>query len=381
MAEENQNKKEENQNEKREEQNERKEEHNHLNQNHNQHFKHKHHHNSNQNFNHPINHNNNNNSEHNHSSNKSFIKKIKKELTSNYWAILTIILAVVILFMFFNPMTTTSGAIGEKKAGEIVLNFAQVQGITAELVNVSFANGLYKVTVIIQGQDVPVYLTSDGKNLVPSIIPIATILAQASQTNDSQQPAPTEVPKSDKPTTELFVMTHCPYGTQAEKGIIPVIEKMGNNANIKIRFVDYTMHGEKEDTETRVQVCIREEQSAKYIPYLKEFLKASDTEAAKSAAGINEVALEECISSGKGEEYYAEDSALSKQYGVKGSPTLVINGVQSNAGRAPSSYLTGICSAYNNAPVACNSTLSTETPSAGFGYNAGSDSAAAAQCA
>ena len=60
---------------------------------------------------------------------------------------------------------------------------------------------------------------------------------------------------------------------------------------------------------------------------------------------------------------------LNEQYGVRGSPTLVINGATSGAGRDPASYLAGICEAFNEAPEACNTELSTESYGAGFGYD------------
>ena len=45
----------------------------------------------------------------------------------------------------------------------------------------------------------------------------------------------TTVPKSDKPLVELFVMAYCPYGTQAEKGLIPVIELLGDKIDASIK--------------------------------------------------------------------------------------------------------------------------------------------------
>ena len=71
------------------------------------------------------------------------------------------------------------------------------------------------------------------------------------------------------------------------------------------------------------------------------------------------------------------DAALNTKYGVGGSPTLIINGVQSNAGRDSASYLKAICAAFNTAPTECSTTLSSTQPGAGFGY----DSVGSAQAA
>ena len=86
-------------------------------------------------------------------------------------------------------------------------------------------------------------------------------------------------------------MTHCPYGTQAEKGLIPAMKLLGDNANIQIRFVHYFMHGEKEEQETYRQVCIREEQGAKFISYLECFLEDGDSSRCLSSVGINQAAV------------------------------------------------------------------------------------------
>lgn len=53
----------------------------------------------------------------------------------------------------------------------------------------------------------------------------------------------------------------------------------------------------------------------------------------------------------------AEES-LAGQYGVSGSPTLIINGVLYNGARTADAYKQAICSAFNNAPAECSETLS-----------------------
>jgi len=179
-----------------------------------------------------------------------------------------------------------------------------------------------------------------------------------------------------KPQVELFVMTYCPYGTQAEKGIIPALKALGDKIDAKIRFVHYFMHGDQEEAETYTQVCIREEQSDKYLDYLECFLEDGDSSRCLGEIGIDENSLNTCIDS-KAKGYYAEDSALSQSYSVQGSPTLVINGVQSDAGRSSQLYLQGICEAFSKAPSECSQALSAETPSAGFGYNTASSGSTA----
>ena len=63
--------------------------------------------------------------------------------------------------------------ISEKEAGKIILDFtnSRVEG-NVDLVEVNKLEGLYEVIIKYQGNDIPLYLTQDGKNLVQGITPI-----------------------------------------------------------------------------------------------------------------------------------------------------------------------------------------------------------------
>lgn len=306
-------------------------------------------------------------------------KTIFKNLSKNNWAISTVLLSILLLavFVFTFSGNVCGATITSNEAGQKVVEFLSNQGTEAEVVSVSETNGLYEVILTANGQEGALYITKDGNNLIPQPIPLtANVIQDASE--ETQTSTPTEVPKSDKPTVELFVMTHCPYGTQAEKGFIPLLESF-DKANAKIRFVHYFMH-EPEETETPRQVCIREEQSDKFLPYLREFLKEGNSADAIQVAGIDTIKMNECISSGKAEEYYNEDKALSESYGVQGSPTLVINGEIIRSGRDSASYLAITCAAFNDAPEECESLeLSSIAPAPMWGWET-SGSNSAAQC-
>jgi len=237
---------------------------------------------------------------------------------------------------------------------------------------------VYNINLDVEGKNYTSYMTKDGSKFFQAGIDMATA-SQPEQTAGAQaSQVDANVPKSDKPKVELFVMTHCPYGLQAEKGLIPVFEALGNKIDGSVKFVHYFMHGDSEEQETYNQVCLRQEQAAKFNNYLECFTVSGDSAACQTSAGIDQAKLKSCVAA-KAKDYYKSDSALSQQYGVSGSPTLVINGVQSNAGRDAASYLAGICAAFNNAPAECGQQLSSASPAAGFG--AGMDaSGSAASC-
>jgi protein-disulfide isomerase len=306
-------------------------------------------------------------------------ENLTDKLKGNPWIISTFILGIICLIFLLNNFsgltgsTITGSVISEGDAGDAILDFVKTQTSgQGELVEInSFDDSLYEVVILYQGNEIPLYITKDGKNLVQGVMPLEDIMQQTPEQETEVQ----ELEKSDKPKVELFVMTHCPYGSQAEKGFIPAIKALGNTIDAKIRFVHYFMH-EPEETETPRQVCIREEQPDKYYDYLECFLEDGDSDRCITKIGIDKNKMNNCILSGKSDEYYEGDSALSENYGVTGSPSLVINGVKTQSGRDPASYLDTICSAFNTAPEECSAELSSASPSPMWGYEAGSDTGA-----
>ena len=309
-------------------------------------------------------------------------QQLTKRMRENPWILSTLVLgAIVLVLLFLGNFSggVTGNVVGEEGVEDIFLNVLEGQGADVteiEITDVSLEKGLYVISFDYSGEPYPVsyYLTADGSllGMMSPVVDEDVPLTSSGATTTA------EVVKSDRPITELFIMTHCPYGTQAEKGIIPVIKALGDTADIKIRFVHYFMH-DPEETETPIQVCIREEQSDKYLDYLSCYLGAGDSATCLTETQINKAKLTSCIAT-KSEDYYAQDSELSNQYGVQGSPTLVINGVQANSGRDSVSYLDTICSAFSTQPAECETQLSSASPSPGFGYAASASGATDATC-
>ncbi len=183
--------------------------------------------------------------------------------------------------------------------------------------------------------------------------------------------------KSDKPTVELFVMSYCPYWTQAEKWILPVIKLLKNKIDFKIKFVNYCMHWKKEIDENTLQYCIQEKEPKKYLWYLECFLwKEDNSENCKKKLWINKNIIEKCIKNAsekfnitKNFPKYDIYDKENKKYWVQGSPTLVINGIKvSPKWRSPKAYLEIICSAFKNPPKECKKELSNVPYDSWFGW-------------
>jgi protein-disulfide isomerase len=208
--------------------------------------------------------------------------------------------------------------------------------------------------------------------------------AAPAPTQQQAAPAPT-VPKATKPKVELFVMSYCPYGLQMEKAYVPVANLLGGKADMQIHFVSYAMHGQKEVEENLRQYCIETGQPTKYLDYLKCFVEATNTTDCQAKAGIDTAALQTCYtaadkafnvtanfndqSSWSGGRFpkFVVDQALNDKYDVQGSPTFIINGVESQASRSQEAVKKAICDAFTTPPVECQQTLNTnqENPGAG----------------
>lgn len=259
-------------------------------------------------------------------------------------------------------------------------------------------NNLYVINLLAEnGQEFDGYLTKDGTMFFPQAIKVEEAQKQKEEAEKAASAEKKEIVKNDKPEVELFVMSHCPYGTQIEKGILPAAEILGDKIDFSIKFVDYVMHGEKEANEQLNQYCIQKEQTGKYNAYLKCFLsKENNSDACLKSTGINMAKLKACTattdktykitekfndkSTWSGGKYPSFDifEEENDKYGVQGSPTLVINGVTtSSGGRDSKSLLSTICSAFTNQPSDCNQELSSVQPSPGFGYEASGNGSSA----
>lgn len=252
-------------------------------------------------------------------------------------------------------------------------------GTDVKITNFTTEGELYKLTVSVGGKDIPAYATKDGKKFFPQVVDLDKG-SPATTTGTTPAPVAEATQKQVIPNVELFVMSYCPYGVQAEKGILPVVQKLGSKINFSVKFVDYTLHGKKEFDENLNQYCIEKEEPSKYLDYLACFAKAGDTTQCITSTKIDSTKVASCVASTDKQFKLTENFSATGQtspfniykdlndtYGVKGSPSLVINGQLLDAGRDSASLLKTICSGFTNQPEECQSTLSSDIPAPGFG--------------
>jgi protein-disulfide isomerase len=302
--------------------------------------------------------------------------------------ILVIILAIIGLFSFNSQNKNLSMEEAKEKAEKFVNDFLLQSGNKANIKEITSEYGLYKLKIDITDSVVDSYISKDGKLFFPQALDIDDIRGKANGqdggTNTNQAPAATVSKKSAKPKVELFVMSYCPYGTQIEKGMLPVVEALGDKIDFSLKFCDYAMHGEKEIVENTNQYCIQQEQPDKFASYLSCFLESSDSASCLDKVGVDKKKLSSCYEktdkkfsiiqnfkdkkgykgSYPGYDVFKDDN---EKYNVGGSPTLIINGEEISSARDAASLLATICSAFEEQPDACKASLSSATPAPGFG--------------
>ena len=281
-----------------------------------------------------------------------------------------------------------SGALSPENAAEKTLGFINNVALegqaTASLIEIVEESGLYKIRIEIEGEEYDSYVTKDAKILFPQ----GTMIIDSENSNPDSS-ASVEYPKTDIPKVELFVMSYCPFGNQAEELMIPVAELLGDKADIKLHYVIYgsdqgysgsdycldeenkycSMHGIQELNQGVREFCVQKYQKDK----LWDFIKAVNTgcnymnvdscwEGIAKKVGISTQEIKTCEKN-EALELLTQELELKQKYGVRGSPHLVINETKYQGLRSSEAYKQGICSAFNSAPDECLQVLGDEAGS------------------
>ncbi|MCF7846702.1 MAG: hypothetical protein K9M51_01390 [Candidatus Gracilibacteria bacterium] len=288
-----------------------------------------------------------------------------------------------------------------KTAAEDFINTALMPaGQTATVKEVTeYDQDIYRITVDAAGKEIVSFLSEDGAMFFPQVMDVAEVTAQkeaqAQAAEQAKEVELADLEKKEVPHVELFVMSHCPFGTQMMKGFLPVAATLGDKIDFDLKYVNYAMHGEKELREQMYQTCISQEYRENLEEYLTCFLTDDDGPGCREEMDLD---LEACVAA-LDEEYDImagfEDKSTwvndrfpkflvhneeNETYGVRGSPTFVLNGKVMQAARDPQSLLDTVCQGFTDAPEECDKELPSVAPAPGFGWEGEGNAAAAAAC-
>lgn len=197
--------------------------------------------------------------------------------------------------------------------------------------------------------------------------------ASATKEEGAQEAAPGSVALNPGAVqVELFVMSQCPYGVQAEAAFVDVVKKLGNDLDFKVEYVGRkmpngdlsTMHGAKELKGNIVQACAMKHAPTKWWDFIlcqNENWKEVDSnwEACATKVGVPNDKLAACADGEEGKSLVAASFDKANTPGpdgkprATGSPTIYINGEKYQGARRAGDIMRTICSKYATQPAAC----------------------------
>jgi glutaredoxin len=269
------------------------------------------------------------------------------------------------------------------KVEEFINKNLMQSGTKAKIASVTKENGMFKVMVEIgegaQKQEITSYLSADGSKFFPSVMDIAeTEKKMAGQAEAAAKPA-AEIPKADKPTVDLYVMSFCPFGNKAEDTMKSVYDLLKNKVNFNFHYIVSSegdsiksLHGEKEVVQNEREACVLKDYGKDkwmgFVTYVNTNCGSDGAcwETGAKSLGINVAKVTACVAS-NGTALMKADEKISAEAGASGSPTMTINGVETKAvyqyGNSEE-YKKIICESFNKAPAECAKVLSSSTATA-----------------
>lgn len=166
---------------------------------------------------------------------------------------------------------------------------------------------------------------------------------------------------------EFYVMSQCPYGTQVEDAIKPVLDVMGDDVNFRLEFIASetngtfnSLHGLPEVLGDALQLCAQK-------LYPKDFMKmvvCMNQDASQIPNNFADCALENgldadaifnCFNSPEAPQLLSDSINKSDAVGARGSPTMYINGKLYSGSRTPAAFQKAICDSWSkNKPEGCS---------------------------
>lgn len=162
----------------------------------------------------------------------------------------------------------------------------------------------------------------------------------------------------------FYVMSQCPYGTQVEDAIEPVLKEIGSNVNFRLEFIGQetspgvfeSLHGAPEVEGDKIHLCVQ-----KYYPKeLMAFvvcqnenamdLVGSISKCAKEA-GIDETKINDCYKSEEGNTLLSDSFKKSQAANARGSPTIYINKQPYQGARDSAAFKRTICAGLSGHPL------------------------------
>ena len=163
---------------------------------------------------------------------------------------------------------------------------------------------------------------------------------------------------SEKAKVEFFLMSQCPFGLQVEKGIAPVLEKMGADIDFSLEFIGQikdgvltSMHGQSEVDGNKVQLCAAKHNPGKYfemILCMNKNMRAipGNWQGCAQQQGLDVAKIKTCFEGVEGDSLLRASFEKAQKRRARGSPTMYIGGKPYRGPRSEVAFTRAICEAF-----------------------------------
>ena len=192
----------------------------------------------------------------------------------------------------------------------------------------------------------------------------------ASATKDASASSSVEGPRKVNPgavKVELYVMSQCPYGVQAENAFKDVVEKFGADVDFRVEFIGSatptgefsSLHGAKEVAGDLFQACAQKYTAKWFDLILCQNKNSREVDTNGDACGKElNVATDKitaCATGQEGKDLLTASFKKATDVGARGSPTILIAGNKYEGGRKPADFMRAICGGYTGKkPASCS---------------------------
>lgn len=191
----------------------------------------------------------------------------------------------------------------------------------------------------------------------------------------------TGIKKGDnRPQIDFYVMSYCPYGNIAEEAIEPAFQHLKGSADFNPHYVIYSnyqgggpqfclddesrfcsMHGVQELNQGLRELCVHKYMGEdSYFEFVLEMNKECNYNNADScwepvaeSLGLDVEKIRECEEE-EWEDILSEELALNQALGVRGSPTIFVEGNPYSGPRTPAGYGQALCEGFDSKPDECS---------------------------
>jgi hypothetical protein len=173
-----------------------------------------------------------------------------------------------------------------------------------------------------------------------------------------------------KKSVDLFVMSHCPYGTKALLGVKEFADAFGKDATVNVHYIGdsangqlSSMHGPDEVTDDLREVCAIQHygENQKFLDFLacrSKDLKADWKDC--TGKGIDADVIQKCVD-GEGKGLLTASFDVASKLKIQSSPTFLVNNRETFNAQDAAGIAASYCKA-NPGLAACAKQLSATAP-------------------